>query len=190
MIRADGAADWWCYSYRVLLKGLPTTTCYLSTRGDSHTNMPAYTNAALAWWECGAREALEDGGEDVVRRRWSNERRYQMLLNRGLLCRVWTFVSLVKFHHWVSSTLRYLISHPGLSLAGIPPGNLSRLAAKPNDRLIIYLCAYEGWTRCAASREEALTLFWGGGEALPIKEVRRDNFRICSRAPDTRRREM
>lgn len=107
-----------------------------------------------------------------------------MLLNRGLLCRVWTFVSL-KFHHWVSSTLRYLISHPGLSLAGIPPRNLSRLAAKPNDRLIIYLCAYEGWTRCAASREEALTLVWGGGEALPIKEVRRDNFRICSRAPDT-----
>lgn len=113
-----------------------------------------------------------------------------MLLNRGLLCRVWTFVSLVKFHHSVSSTLRYLISHPGLSLAGIPPRNLSRLAAKPNDRLIIYLCAYEGWTRCAASREEALTLLWGGGEALPIKEVRRDNFRICSRAPDTRRREM
>lgn len=83
-------------------------------------------------------------------------------------------------------------SLPNLSsrLVGIPPGNLSRLAAKPNDRLIIYLCAYEGWTRCAASREEALTLLWGGGEALPIKEVRRDNFRICSRAPDTRRREM
>lgn len=126
------AADWWCYSYRVLLKGLPTTTCYLRcSRGDSHTNMPAYTYA-LAMVRVRGERGFGGGGEDTM---LFDYRRYQMLLNRGLLCRVWTFVSLVKFHHG-SSTLRSNLSSCGLS--GIPPGNLeSRFPAKPNDRFTL-----------------------------------------------------
>lgn len=134
---AAAAADWWCYSYRVLLKGLPTTTCHLSTRGDSHTNAACVHVCASVVRVRGERSGEGRGGTRccslttmIERTKIPDAAQQRATVSRVDICIVGE-ISPFGFRLY-ASTLSNLSSR----LVGIPPGNLSRLAeTKPGPMI-------------------------------------------------------
>lgn len=169
MMRADGAADWWCYSYRVLLKGLPTTMPSIYADAPLVTrNMPTYALAArVVVRECGVREASWGRrccSTTMIERTKIPDTAAQ---HQGLLCRVWTFVSLVKFHQGSPPTTNLSACNRPLRIPPKPIGSQACL----NDRFT--LCEIDELFTCASTTSEHSVLLAAGklwGEA--IKEAR------------------